>query len=102
MLRVERFSPDTASFDEASTRRLGLAFDKACALLGRAPQPTNVREIVAKGIIEAAKQGERDFVCATRVLLLCAITPSMQRSSSERNLALSRTTRRTVSRIGER
>jgi hypothetical protein len=60
MLPVERFSPDTASFDEASTRRLGLAFDKACALLCRAPQPTNVREIVAKGIIEAAKQGERD------------------------------------------
>jgi hypothetical protein len=60
MSRVERFSPETASFDQESTRTLGLAFDKACALLGHTPQPTAVREVVAKCIIEAAKQGERD------------------------------------------
>jgi hypothetical protein len=34
----------------------------ACALLGRTPQPTAVREAIAKSIIEAAKAGERDPV----------------------------------------
>ena len=41
---------------------LGQAFDMACALLGRTPQPTAVREAIAKCIIEAAKAGERDPV----------------------------------------
>ena len=49
-----------------STRKppasLGQAFDMACALLGRTPQPTAVREAIAKSIIEAAKAGERDPV----------------------------------------
>jgi hypothetical protein len=31
-------------------------------LFGRAPQPTAVREAIAKSIIEAAKAGERDPV----------------------------------------
>ena len=43
-------------------RTSGQAFDMACALLGRTPQPTAVREAIAKCIIEAAKAGERDPV----------------------------------------
>ena len=43
-----------------ATRTLGQAFDTACALLGHTPQPTAVREAIAKSIIEAAKAGERD------------------------------------------
>jgi hypothetical protein len=57
---IERFFPVATSFDHDALRALGLAFDKACALLGRTPQPTAVREAIAKNIVEAAKQGERD------------------------------------------
>jgi hypothetical protein len=60
MSSIERFFPITGAFDQDATRTLGLAFDKACALLGRTPQPTAVREAIAKNIVEAAKQGERD------------------------------------------
>ena len=48
MLSIERFYSVTGSFDPDATRTLGLAFDKACALLGRTPQPTAVREAIAK------------------------------------------------------
>jgi hypothetical protein len=51
-----------AAFDPEATRTLGQAFDMACALLGHTPQPTAVREAIAKSIIEAAKAGERDPV----------------------------------------
>ncbi len=60
MSSIERFFPITGAFDEEATRTLGLAFDKACALLGRTPQPTAAREAIAKNIVEAAKQGERN------------------------------------------
>jgi hypothetical protein len=55
MSSIERFFPITGAFDEEATRTLGLAFDKACALLGRTPQPTAAREAIAKNIVEAAK-----------------------------------------------
>jgi hypothetical protein len=57
---IERLFPVTGAFDPDVTRTLGLAFDKACALLGRTPQPTAVREAIAKNIVAAAKQGGRD------------------------------------------
>jgi hypothetical protein len=60
MSPVERFFPGTVSFDPDATRTLGLAFDKACALLGATPQPTAARVAIAKGVVEAAKRGERD------------------------------------------
>jgi hypothetical protein len=52
----------TQAFDPEATRILGQAFDMSYALLGHTPQPTAVREAVAKSIIEAAKAGERDPV----------------------------------------
>jgi hypothetical protein len=60
MSSIERFFPVTGAFEPDVTRTLGLAFDKACALLGRTPQPTAAREAIARNIVEAAKQGERD------------------------------------------
>jgi hypothetical protein len=49
-----RFVQITQAFDPEATRTLGQAFDMACALLGHTPQPTAVREAIAKSI-EAAK-----------------------------------------------
>jgi hypothetical protein len=62
MTSIQRFVQITAAFDPEATRTLGQAFDTAYALLGRTPQPTAVREAIAKTIIEAAKAGERDPV----------------------------------------
>jgi hypothetical protein len=42
-------------------RILGTAFDMACAVLGRTPQPVAMREVIARNIVEAAQQGERDL-----------------------------------------
>ena len=62
MASIQRFAQIMQAFDPEATRKLGQAFDMACALLGRTPQPTAVREAIAKSIIEAAKAGERDSV----------------------------------------
>jgi plasmid stabilization system protein ParE len=62
MTSIQRFVQITQAFDPEATRALGQAFDTACALLGHTPQPTAVREHIAKSIIEAAKAGERDPV----------------------------------------
>ena len=62
MTSIQRFVQITAAFDPEATRTLGQAFDMACALPGRTPQPPAVREAIAKCIIEAAKAGERDPV----------------------------------------
>ena len=62
MASIDRFVQVTAAFDPVATRTLGQAFDMACALLGHTPQPTGVREAIAKSTIEAAKAGERDPV----------------------------------------
>jgi hypothetical protein len=49
-----------------TTSTLGQAFDMACALLGHTPQPTAVREAIAKRILEAAKAGTRSGCPARR------------------------------------
>jgi hypothetical protein len=59
---IDRSIQITGAFDPEATQTLGQAFDMACALLGRTPQPTAVREAIAKRILEAAKAGERDPV----------------------------------------
>ncbi len=48
------------SFDDAATLAMGEAFDHACVSLRRIGKSANVREIIAKRIIAAAKTGERD------------------------------------------
>ena len=62
IVSIQRFAQITQAFNPEATRVLGQAFDMACALLGHTPQPTAVREAIAKSIIEAAKAGERDPV----------------------------------------
>jgi len=56
-------SPDrlirNAAFDPETTALLGKAFDEACREIG--DQPSEIREVVAKRLIEAACRGERDM-----------------------------------------
>ena len=48
------------SFDDEATLAMGEAFDQACKSLRNFGTACTVREIIAKRIIEAAKNGERD------------------------------------------
>ena len=49
-------------FDDNATRILGEAFDAACKELHDKGQPAIVYEVIAKRIIDAARNGERDPV----------------------------------------
>jgi hypothetical protein len=59
-MSIERFVQTNNAFDPDSMQLLGRAFDMACSLLGHTPQPTLTREAIARHIVEAARQGERD------------------------------------------
>jgi hypothetical protein len=48
------------SFDDAATRAMGAVFDQACVSLRRLARADKVRELIAKRIIEAVINGERD------------------------------------------
>jgi tartrate dehydratase beta subunit/fumarate hydratase class I family protein len=48
------------SFDDAATLVMGEAFDHACVSLHRFGTLITARELIAKRIIAAAKNGERD------------------------------------------
>jgi hypothetical protein len=48
------------SFDDAATSAMGEAFDRACVSLRRSGISVKVRELIAKRIIAAARNGERD------------------------------------------
>ena len=48
------------AFDDTATSAMGEAFDKACKSLRSFGTACTVREIIAKRIIDAAKNGERD------------------------------------------
>ena len=47
-------------FDDEATRAMGAAFDRACRSLRYFARAGQVRELIAKRIIEAAKHGELD------------------------------------------
>jgi hypothetical protein len=49
-----------AAFDSRETQIMALAFEKACRSLNDGEQPDLIKEIVAKHIVDAAKDGERD------------------------------------------
>jgi hypothetical protein len=51
-----------AVFDDRVTQIMGEAFDDACKELHGTGQPPIVYEVIAKRIIDAAKDGERDLV----------------------------------------
>jgi hypothetical protein len=59
MANLLPFFPN-AAFDHNATRAMGKAFDRACDSLHDIGQPDLVREIIAKRIIEVARDGERD------------------------------------------
>jgi hypothetical protein len=46
-------------FDDATTLAMGEAFDRACKTIRNCGSVSTVREIIAKRIIDAAKNGER-------------------------------------------
>jgi hypothetical protein len=48
------------SFDDEATLAMGAAFDQACSSLRHFARVERVRELVAKRIIEAARNGELD------------------------------------------
>jgi hypothetical protein len=48
------------SFDDDATLAMGVAFDQACSSLQHFAHDAKVRELIAKRIIEAATNGERD------------------------------------------
>jgi hypothetical protein len=47
-------------FDDCLTQIMGEAFDDACNALHDTGQPAIVYEVIAKRIIDAARNGERD------------------------------------------
>ncbi len=47
-------------FDDKATLAMGKAFDHACAALRRSGISVAVREMIAKRIVDVAKNGERD------------------------------------------
>jgi hypothetical protein len=47
-------------FDDQATQIMGEAFDRACEDLHDKGQPEIVTEVIAKRIIEAVRNGERD------------------------------------------
>lgn len=49
-------------FDDEATLAMGAAFEQACQSLQHSRRTVAVREIIAKRIIEAAKNGELDPV----------------------------------------
>jgi hypothetical protein len=51
-----------AVFEDRVTQIMGEAFDDACKELHDTGQPPIVYEVIAKRIIDAAKDGERDLV----------------------------------------
>jgi hypothetical protein len=53
-------SIQNAAFDDAATSAMGEAFDRACVSLHGFGLLITAREMVAKRIIEAAQNGERD------------------------------------------
>ena len=59
MANLLAFFP-SAAFDHNATRAMGKAFDRACYSLHDIGQPDLVREIIAKRIVEVARDGERD------------------------------------------
>jgi hypothetical protein len=59
----KQFVPEPgAVFDAHGTKIMGEAFDAACKELHDTGQPSLVYEVIAKRILDAAKNGERDLV----------------------------------------
>jgi hypothetical protein len=51
---------DDVYFEPDATEAMGAAFEKACRSINGTGQPDIIKEIIAKGIIDLARNGERD------------------------------------------
>jgi hypothetical protein len=51
---------DDVYFEPDVTAAMGAAFEKACRTLDGSAQGEIIREIIAKGIVDLARSGERD------------------------------------------
>lgn len=78
MASILPFIQTQVDFDDHATRVMGEAFDAACAHLDETGLPKIVREIIAKRIIDAAKNGERNPI-RLRELALAALDPDRPR-----------------------
>ena len=69
-------------FDDLATRVMGEAFDAACKELHDRGQPPIVYEVIAKRIIDAAKNGERDPVRLRDAALVAVRLPNDGKQAS--------------------
>jgi hypothetical protein len=67
-MRTDVPFPQDAFFGPEATRVMGAAFDKVCRSLHDSGQPSIVKEVIAKRIIDLSREGERDTE------QLCAMT----------------------------
>jgi hypothetical protein len=83
-------------FDDKAVRAMGAAFDQACRSLRYFADFGRVHELVAKRIIEAAKNGERDPIRLhwQAVMGYSIDDVSMPADSVGRNLPIPRSTLR--------
>jgi hypothetical protein len=63
-------------FDDAATRAMGFAFERACHSLGLADRSDPLTKLVAQKIIAAARDGERDPDKLHEAVLRWAAAPS--------------------------
>ena len=73
-------------FDDSAILAMAIAYDRACTSLQVFGNATTVREIVAKRIIEVARQGERD----PNILHRQALTALVNRESRQRACSIGR------------
>ena len=74
-----------AVFDDCLAEAMGLAFDTACKELHDRGQPQIVYEIIARRIIKAAKNGERDPTELVRAGLAALGIPPGQQARASRS-----------------
>jgi hypothetical protein len=67
-MRTDVLFPQDTFFVPEATRVMGAAFDKVCGSLQGSGQPSIVKEVIAKRIIDLAREGESDSE------QLCAMT----------------------------
>jgi hypothetical protein len=84
-----------AVFDDYATGIMGEAFDAACNELHDKGQPTIIYEVIAKRIIDAAKNGERDPV-QLRNIGLAGLVGDRNPAEAVRSLSIRRVTERAI------
>jgi hypothetical protein len=58
-MQIRRYLPE-AAFEPAVVEAMGVAFDEACQALNLKDEPTFLKEVLARKIVELAQHGESD------------------------------------------